>query len=166
MVFNGKSISRVLKECVQSLVDAALDQKQIFGLLRQGEGRVVITGERLQHYYVSFEVYKVELNGIWGWRSHCDVKIMAFWNMPCSWIDKYHHPFFCLEDGGLKCSLAKSLWGFIWLRWGPLASFLNTVIILFRLYRSFKVKNEWSWLHSSMCLHGMDKDNSNILKVL
>jgi hypothetical protein len=54
MVFNGKSISRVLKECVQSLVDAALDQKQIFGLLRQGEGRVVITGERLQHCCVSF----------------------------------------------------------------------------------------------------------------
>jgi hypothetical protein len=54
MVFNGKSISRVLKECVQSLVDAALDQKQIFGLLRQGEGRVVITGERLQHCSVSF----------------------------------------------------------------------------------------------------------------
>jgi hypothetical protein len=52
MVFNGKSINRVLRECVQSLVDAALDQKQIFGLLRQGEGRVVITGERiarLQH---------------------------------------------------------------------------------------------------------------------
>lgn len=43
VVFNGKSINRVLKECVQSLVDAALDQKQIFGLLRQGEGRVVIT---------------------------------------------------------------------------------------------------------------------------
>lgn len=43
VVFNGKSISRVLRECVQSLVDAALDQKQIFGLLRQGEGRVVIT---------------------------------------------------------------------------------------------------------------------------
>ncbi|XP_069695083.1 polycomb protein Scm isoform X2 [Periplaneta americana] len=43
MVFNGKSINRVLRECVQSLVDAALDQKQIFGLLRQGEGRVVIT---------------------------------------------------------------------------------------------------------------------------
>jgi hypothetical protein len=54
MVFNGKSISRVLKECVQSLVDAALDQKQIFGLLRQGEGRVVITGERLQHCCVLF----------------------------------------------------------------------------------------------------------------
>jgi len=49
---------------VQSLVDAALDQKQIFGLLRQGEGRVVITGERLQHYCVSFQVYKVELNSI------------------------------------------------------------------------------------------------------
>jgi hypothetical protein len=47
MVFNGKSINRVLRECVQSLVDAALDQKQIFGLLRQGEGRVVITGERI-----------------------------------------------------------------------------------------------------------------------
>jgi Protein of unknown function (DUF3588). len=58
MVFNGKRISRVLKECVQSLVDAALDQKQIFGLLRQGEGRVVITGERLQHCPVHFKCIK------------------------------------------------------------------------------------------------------------
>ncbi|KAJ9585032.1 hypothetical protein L9F63_020623, partial [Diploptera punctata] len=42
-VFTGKSITRVLRECVQAVVDAALDQKQIFGLLRQGEGRVVIS---------------------------------------------------------------------------------------------------------------------------
>ncbi|XP_066998695.1 polycomb protein Scm isoform X2 [Anabrus simplex] len=43
MVYTAKSINRILRECVQSLVDAALDQKQIFGLLRQGEGRVIIT---------------------------------------------------------------------------------------------------------------------------
>ena len=44
-VFNGKNITRVVRESVQAIVDAALDQKQIFGLLRQGEGKVVITGE-------------------------------------------------------------------------------------------------------------------------
>ncbi|PSN34377.1 Polycomb protein SCMH1 [Blattella germanica] len=43
LVFSGKSINRVLRECVQAIVDAALDQKQIIGLLRQGEGKVVIT---------------------------------------------------------------------------------------------------------------------------
>ncbi|GLG97588.1 Polycomb protein SCMH1 [Gryllus bimaculatus] len=43
MVYSAKSINRLVRECVQALVDAALDQKQIFGLLRQGEGRVIIT---------------------------------------------------------------------------------------------------------------------------
>ncbi|RZF46271.1 hypothetical protein LSTR_LSTR015188 [Laodelphax striatellus] len=43
MQFGPGAISRVLRESVQSLVDAALDQKQIFGMLRQGDGKVIIT---------------------------------------------------------------------------------------------------------------------------
>lgn len=43
VTYSAKSINRLVRECVQALVDAALDQKQIFGLLRQGEGRVIIT---------------------------------------------------------------------------------------------------------------------------
>lgn len=41
--FGPAPIHRVLRESVQNLVDAALDQKQMFGLLRQGEGKVIIT---------------------------------------------------------------------------------------------------------------------------
>merc|ERR1712080_302632 len=37
------SINRVLRKAVQELVDASLDQKQVFGLLRQGDGKVIIT---------------------------------------------------------------------------------------------------------------------------
>lgn len=42
--FGPGTINRVLRDCVQSLVDSALDQKQIFGMLRQGESKVIITG--------------------------------------------------------------------------------------------------------------------------
>ncbi|XP_046986831.1 polycomb protein SCMH1 isoform X1 [Schistocerca americana] len=43
VMYNAKNINRLLRDFVQSLVDAALDQKQIFGILRQGEGKVVIS---------------------------------------------------------------------------------------------------------------------------
>ena len=33
----------MVRESVQHLVDASLDQKEVFGLLRQGDGRVIIT---------------------------------------------------------------------------------------------------------------------------
>jgi len=41
--FGPAPIHRVLRESVQNLVDSALDQKQMFGLLRQGDGKVIIT---------------------------------------------------------------------------------------------------------------------------
>ena len=43
--FGPGPIHRVLRESVQQLVDAALDQKKVFELLRprQGEGKVIIT---------------------------------------------------------------------------------------------------------------------------
>lgn len=42
--FGPGTINRVMRESIQSLVDCALDQKQIFGMLRQGDGKVIITG--------------------------------------------------------------------------------------------------------------------------
>jgi hypothetical protein len=71
--------------------------------------------------------------------------------MPCSWVDKYRHPFFCLKDGGLKCSLARKLWdsgGLDRVHW---QAFLNAVIILFRVRRSSKVRKEWSFFSTLPC---------------
>lgn len=41
--YGPASLNRILRLSVQSLVDAALDQKQIFGVIRQGEGKVLIS---------------------------------------------------------------------------------------------------------------------------
>ena len=41
--FGPGPIHRVLRESVQQLVDCGKEQGQVFGLLRQGEGRVIIT---------------------------------------------------------------------------------------------------------------------------
>jgi len=41
--FGPDIVARVLRESVQGLVDCAFDQKQIFGMLRQGDSEVVIT---------------------------------------------------------------------------------------------------------------------------
>ncbi|XP_046403093.1 polycomb protein Scm isoform X2 [Ischnura elegans] len=41
--FGPGSLTCVFRECVQALVDSSLDQQQIFGLLRQGEGKVIVT---------------------------------------------------------------------------------------------------------------------------
>ena len=42
--FGPATVNRVLRDCVQNLVDSALDQKQVCGMLRQGDGKVIITG--------------------------------------------------------------------------------------------------------------------------
>ena len=41
--FGPGPINRVVRESVQRLVDASYDQKEVFGLLRQGDGKVIIT---------------------------------------------------------------------------------------------------------------------------
>ena len=41
--FGKGPIHKIVRESVQKLIDASLDQKEIFGMLRQGEGRVIIT---------------------------------------------------------------------------------------------------------------------------
>ncbi|CAB3371844.1 Hypothetical predicted protein [Cloeon dipterum] len=40
--FGPGNVSRVLKESIQALVDAANDPRQVYGMLRQGEGKVFI----------------------------------------------------------------------------------------------------------------------------
>lgn len=52
--FGPGTINRVMRESIQSLVDCALDQKQIFGMLRQGDGKVIITG-----IFASIDLLKV-----------------------------------------------------------------------------------------------------------
>uniref|UniRef100_A0A1B6EGN3 SAM domain-containing protein n=1 Tax=Clastoptera arizonana TaxID=38151 RepID=A0A1B6EGN3_9HEMI len=41
--FGPGTLNRVLRDCVQSLVDSAIDQKQIINMLRQGESKVMIS---------------------------------------------------------------------------------------------------------------------------
>ena len=43
-VFGPGVVDRVLRNCVQSLVDAASDRSAVHGMLRQGEGKVHIDG--------------------------------------------------------------------------------------------------------------------------
>lgn len=42
--FGPRIVNRVLRDCVQSLVDAASDRTAIYGMLRQGQGKVYIHG--------------------------------------------------------------------------------------------------------------------------
>lgn len=44
LTFGPDTIKRVLRESVQHLVDASRNQKQVTGMLKQGEGKVIITG--------------------------------------------------------------------------------------------------------------------------
>ena len=41
--FGPGPIHRIVRESVQHLVDASFDQREVFGLLRQGDGKVIIT---------------------------------------------------------------------------------------------------------------------------
>ncbi len=41
--FGPDRLNRVVRSSVQKIVDVAIDQKEVFGLLRQGDGNVVIT---------------------------------------------------------------------------------------------------------------------------
>ena len=44
-VIGPGSLSSVLRETVQALVDSSLDQKQIYGFIRSGEGNGLVTGK-------------------------------------------------------------------------------------------------------------------------
>lgn len=41
--FGPGPVHRIVRESVQHLVDASFDQREVFGLLRQGDGKVIIT---------------------------------------------------------------------------------------------------------------------------
>uniref|UniRef100_A0A0V0G9M3 Putative polycomb group protein scm/l3mbt tumor-supressor in n=1 Tax=Triatoma dimidiata TaxID=72491 RepID=A0A0V0G9M3_TRIDM len=42
--FGPGPINKIYRDCIQNLIDAALDQKQIFNMIRQGSGKSVVTG--------------------------------------------------------------------------------------------------------------------------
>ncbi|XP_014247076.1 polycomb protein SCMH1 [Cimex lectularius] len=41
--FGPGLINKVARECIQNLIDSALDQKQVFNMLREGNGKIIIT---------------------------------------------------------------------------------------------------------------------------
>lgn len=45
LTFGPDTIKRVLRESIQHLVDASLNQKQVTDMLKQGDGKVIITGK-------------------------------------------------------------------------------------------------------------------------
>lgn len=50
LTFGPGTIKRVLRESIQHLVDASHDQKQVTSMLKQGDGKVIITGKVLYPY--------------------------------------------------------------------------------------------------------------------
>lgn len=43
--FGSGSLTRVLREAVQATVDSAFNEKTVFSLIKQGGGKVIVTGE-------------------------------------------------------------------------------------------------------------------------
>ena len=56
--FGPGAINKVLRDCVQSVMDAALEQKQVFAMLRQGNGKVIITGNNNLSSLIMFHALK------------------------------------------------------------------------------------------------------------
>ena len=100
--FGQGPIHKVVRESVQKLVDASLDQKEVFGMLRQGEGRVIITA--------SFEdkIQKVRLLAM---ESESDVKDffeILFEELRCEpFYEVFKEDFVDPEDEPLKNGLLK-----------------------------------------------------------
>ena len=100
--FGQGPIHKVVRESVQKLVDASLDQREVFGMLRQGEGRVIITA--------SFEdkIQKVRLLAM---ESESDVKDffeILFEELRCEpFYDVFKDDFVDPEDEPLKNGFGK-----------------------------------------------------------
>ena len=75
--FGSGLIHKVVRESVQKLVDVSLDQKAVFGMLRQGEGKVIITA--------SFEdkIQKVRLPAMDNENSVTDFLEILFEELRC-----------------------------------------------------------------------------------
>lgn len=54
LTFGPDTIKRVLRKSVQHLVDASYEQKRVTEMLKQGEGKVIITGTR--HYILPLTI--------------------------------------------------------------------------------------------------------------
>ncbi|XP_063241328.1 polycomb protein Scm isoform X2 [Bacillus rossius redtenbacheri] len=95
MMFSGKSVHRLARDCVQGLVDAALDQKHVFSLLRRGQGQVVITAS-FDHKTESTELPPFEkLSDLWDLLEILFDEMMCCENIYTSQL---------LSEGCPKCS--------------------------------------------------------------
>ena len=94
-------IHKVVRESVQKLVDASLDQKEVFGMLRQGEGRVIITA--------SFEdkIQKVRLPAMDSETAVKDFFEILFEELRCEAFYEVFKDDFDPEDEPLKNGLLK-----------------------------------------------------------
>lgn len=53
-------MNRVLREAVQTFIDCAENEKSVFNLLKQGEGKVIITGTYL-NFGPSFIIFNIRV---------------------------------------------------------------------------------------------------------
>ena len=86
-----------MRESVQKLVDVSLDQKAVFGMLRQGEGRVIITA--------NFEdkIQKVRLPAMDDEDSVKDFFEILFEELRCEpFYEVFKHDIYDPEDEPLK----------------------------------------------------------------
>ena len=90
-------MKKTVRESVQKLVDASLDQKAVFGMLRQGEGRVIITA--------NFEdkIQKVRLPAMNDDNSVKDFFEILFEELRCEpFYEVFKHDIYDPEDEPLK----------------------------------------------------------------
>ena len=95
--FGPGLLHKVVRESVQKLVDASHDQKAVFGMLRQGEGRVIITA--------NFEdkIQKVRLPAMNDEDSVKDFFEILFEELRCEpFYEIFKHDIYDPEDEPLK----------------------------------------------------------------
>jgi len=95
--FGPGPLKKTVRESVQKLVDASLDQKAVFGMLRQGEGRVIITA--------NFEdkIQKVRLPAMNDDNSVKDFFEILFEELRCEpFYEVFKHDIYDPEDEPLK----------------------------------------------------------------
>lgn len=81
--FGPSAVSRVLRNCVQSLVDAASDKSAVYGMLRQGKGKVHISG---MYFHVS--LIKIPLNFVFYFIGEKCLKIIYLFSLYSSFGNK------------------------------------------------------------------------------
>ena len=100
--FGPGPIHQVVRKSVQRLVDVSLDQKAVFGMLRQGEGRVIITAS------FEDEIQRVRLPAMENETSVIDFLEILFEELRCEpFYQVFKKDFQDPEDEPLKNGLLK-----------------------------------------------------------